>query len=140
MQGVLHVRGFEEVRGETAASMRRKLGIVLANDAFGQLIVSETFQPVVLEEIKVVLNKIESLEGTVAAKPIVEGSDIVILVGTKLKHLTGRLQRLKIQDTEENKPTLRARMETAATTLPPGHVVKQACPGRLVLESLARLC
>ncbi|KAJ8972264.1 hypothetical protein NQ317_006532 [Molorchus minor] len=104
----LHVRGFEEVRGETAASMRRKLGEVLANDAFGQLIVSETFQPVVLEEIKVVLNKIESLEGIVTAKPIAEGSDIVILVGTKLKHLTGRLQRLKIQDTEENKPTLRA--------------------------------
>ncbi|KAJ8967702.1 hypothetical protein NQ317_004202 [Molorchus minor] len=80
----LHVRGFEEVRGETAASMRRKLGEVLANDAFGQLIVSETFQPVVLEEIKAVLNKIESLE------------------------LRVPLQRLKIQDTEENKPTLRA--------------------------------
>lgn len=112
LQYELKLRGFVELQGETAKSMRQKLGEILRNEAFGSFIEwSEDVPMDAIDEVEVCVSKVESLENYVVKMYKVSGNKSIIgHIESKLKHLFGRLARLqhKLPHTEDHRETLRA--------------------------------
>lgn len=104
----LKIRGFTNLQGETARSMRRQLAEVLRTEGFGVLKEPEgDFRPVVLEELGTCTSKVEHLEHYALSYKGLNRSS-ASYIDSKLKHLYGRLGRLQVDDTEENRPLLRS--------------------------------
>ncbi|CAH0551063.1 unnamed protein product [Brassicogethes aeneus] len=100
----LKVRDVSKLQGERPLSMRKKLEELMFNEVFGVLVSCENFQPSVLEEVDTVTKKIEALENFVAENQLVVENVHFKTAETMLRHLTARLQRIRIGSTEDDKP------------------------------------
>lgn len=104
----LRLRGYDNLEGETVRSMRRQLGDLLRTEGFGAArALPPGIELNVVEEIEVCTTKIEDLEKYLLTYRGLHRSDMRH-VETKLKHLYGRLERLKLGEAEEDRPTGRA--------------------------------
>lgn len=103
----LKVRGCADVRGETVPSMRKQLAEILRTDSFGVPPEAEGLDLVTVDEIEIVTGKVEALETYVSH---LEGIDknVSRYLDSKLKHLYGRIRRLRIEDVPDNGNLLRA--------------------------------
>lgn len=91
----LEVRGFVNVATETNLSMRKKLQDLMRNETFGELVLVDTFQPDIVEEIEICNRKVTDLETYINDRDvIVANSNEARVVDTKLHHLFSRLKRL----------------------------------------------
>lgn len=90
----LELRGFSGST-ETILSMRKKLKELMRDESFGELVVSETFKPEIVEEIDKCNRKITDLETYLTDHDtIVANSNESRYVDAKLRHLLARLTRL----------------------------------------------
>lgn len=104
----LRVRGYDSLATETVKSMRKQLSSILKTEEFGaQCRGDDQLQPKPVEEISTCTEKVEQLEAYVLSYVGLDRSP-ANYIEAKLRHLYGRLQRVKVDDSEENQPLVKA--------------------------------
>ncbi|XP_063904313.1 uncharacterized protein LOC135123513 [Zophobas morio] len=107
----LAVRGVDDIGHETVGAMRRRLSELIRTEEFGDLVFSPTFRLVVETEMLICTEKIAQLYGFVQSRrSIAKNSTEERNVETKLRHLYGRVSRVRLRLTEEERAQMADRL------------------------------
>ncbi|KAJ3646251.1 hypothetical protein Zmor_023845, partial [Zophobas morio] len=107
----LAVRGVDDIGHETVGAMRRRLSELIRTEQFGDLVFSPTFRLVVETEMLICTEKIAQLYGFVQSRrSIAKNSTEERNVETKLRHLYGRVSRVRLRLTKEGRDQMADRL------------------------------